>query len=516
VVFVSGSDEHGTPIEVEAARQGVDPKSLTDKYHEKVVDLFKKYNLSFDNYTRTHNEVHISFCREFFTRIYRNGYIFDRDLDQLYCENCRRFLPDRFVLGTCPHCGYSHARGDQCEACGRVLDPLELLNPICAICGLSPIVRSTRHWFFDLPQLSEKLRAWLATNDKMPERVRAFSLNWIEEGLKPRAVTRDNRWGIPAPFPGSDGKTIYVWFEAVLGYLSATVELGVRRGDPAFWERYWRDPETKTVYFIGKDNIPFHTIILPALLLAHGDDFPLPWSVSATEYLTYEGQKFSKSKKIGIWLDEALDLLKSDYWRYYLIKIRPETSDTNFKWQDFISTVNSDLNDDIGNYVHRVLTFINQYFDGEVPAPQDLDEYDERLLSQASETKGKIEELMEEIRERQSLIEVLSLVKEANGYLNMKEPWKLVKTDRRRAATTLYVGVQLAGALSILLDMFTPDTASELRRMLGLDFGMSKSWDRLGSELVLPGTRIERPKPLFRKIKDIESLKLGGKALAES
>ncbi|MEM4333485.1 MAG: methionine--tRNA ligase [Nitrososphaerota archaeon] len=504
VVFVSGSDEHGTPIEVEAAKQGVEPKTLTDKFHAKVVEIFKNFGLSFDNYTRTHNPIHISFCQNFFKRIYENGYIIDREMDQLYCDNCRRFLPDRFVHGTCPYCGYSYARGDQCESCGRVLDPLELVNPICAICGSTPIIRSTRHWFLDLPQLSQKLKEWLVSNPSLSERVKAFSLSWIEEGLRPRAVTRDNKWGIPAPFPGAEEKTIYVWFEAVLGYISATVELGISRGEPSLWEKYWLDKQTRTVYFIGKDNIPFHTIILPALLLAHGEGYVLPWNVSATEYLTFEGQKFSKSKKIGVWLDEALAILPSDYWRYYLAKNRPETSDTNFRWQDFVSTVNSDLNDDIGNYIHRVLTFIHQNFEGKVPEHHALDADDERILMRIREIKHRIDELMDEVRERQSLIEVLNLVKEANSYLNLKEPWKLLKTDPKRAATTLFVASQIVAALTVFLEIFTPDTAAALREMIGLGYDKNGSWGRLEDTILQPNTKITKPKPLFRKVSEQE------------
>ncbi len=468
------------------------------------MEIFKRFSLSFDNYTRTHNPIHISFCQDFFKRVYENGYIFDREIDQLYCENCRRFLPDRFVLGTCPHCGYNYARGDQCEACGRVLDPLDLVNPLCAICGSTPIVKTTRHWFLDLPRLTETIRNWLTSNPHMHERVKVFSMSWIEEGLRPRAVTRDNKWGIPAPFPGADGKTIYVWFEAVLGYISATVELGISQGEPSLWEEYWLDKQTRTVYFIGKDNIPFHTIILPALLLAHGDGYVLPWNVSATEYLTFEGQKFSKSKRIGIWLDEALEILPSDYWRYYLVKIRPETSDTNFKWQDFVSTVNSDLNDDIGNYIHRVLTFLYQYFGGRVPEPHELDDDDKRILAKIAETRDRIDGLMAEVRERQSLVEVLTLVKEANSYLNLKEPWKLQKTAPEKAATTLYTASQIVASLAVFLEIFTPDTAAALREMISLGYDKYGSWGRLEDTLLRPNTKITKPRPLFRKVSERE------------
>jgi methionyl-tRNA synthetase len=249
----------------------------------------EKFNLSFDNYTRTHSPTHMEFVRNTFMKIYDNGYIYEKDIEQLYCRNCGRFLPDRFVTGICPSCGYPRARGDQCEACGRVLDPLDLVEPRCSICGQKPVVESSTHWFFDLPRFSERLHAWLTSNKTLPEKVRNFSLSWIKEGLKPRAVTRDNLWGIPAPFPNSGQKTIYVWFEAVLGYLSATIEWAHRRGDPELWKKFWLEPDTRTVYFIGKDNIPFHAVILPALLMATHEPYTLPFTISATEYLTFEG-----------------------------------------------------------------------------------------------------------------------------------------------------------------------------------------------------------------------------------
>jgi len=501
---VSGSDEHGTPIEVEAARRGIDPKSLTDMFHEKVVKLFEGFNISFDNYTRTHNPVHIEFCENFFRRVYDNGYIFERDVEQLYCDRCERFLPDRFVSGTCPHCGYKAARGDQCESCGRVLDPLDLKEPTCTICGSTPVIRRTRHWFFDLPRLEDRLRKWLSSSDSMPDRVKAFSLSWIEDGLRPRAVTRDNKWGIPAPFPGSGGKTIYVWFEAVLGYISATVELGLRRGEPDLWEKYWLEPQTRTAFFIGKDNIPFHTIILPALLLASGEGYVLPWTVSATEYLTFEGQKFSKSKRIGVWLDEALQLLPSDYWRYYLVKIRPETSDADFRWHELVATINSDLNDDIGNYIHRVLTFIHQFFQGSVPDPGEFTGDDRRILDLLVKAMKRIEELMVEVKERQALMEILVLVKEANAYLNLREPWRIVRTDKASAATTLYVAVQLVAALSILLDIVSPHSAARLRQLLGLPSDVRGAWGMVGGGVVRAGSYISRPTPLFRKVSEKE------------
>ncbi|MEM4281807.1 MAG: methionine--tRNA ligase [Candidatus Caldarchaeum sp.] len=510
VVFVSGSDEHGTPIEVEAARRGVDPREITDRNHAIVVDLFKKFNLSFDNYTRTHNEVHIKFCQELFMKIYNNGYIYEQEVSQLYCRNCGRFLPDRFVTGVCPSCGYPRARGDQCEACGRVLDPLDLVEPRCSICGEKPVVESSLHWFFDLPRFSERLRNWLLSNKTLPDKVRNFSLSWVREGLKPRSVTRDNLWGIPAPFPNAGGKTIYVWFEAVLGYVTATIEWAEKIGQPSLWKEFWLDPETKSAYFIGKDNIPFHTVIFPALLMASGETYILPYTVSATEYLTFEGRKFSKSQGVGIWLDQAIAMLPADVWRYYLVKIRPETSDSNFSYDGLQAVVNADLNDSLGNFVHRVLTFVVSYFDGMVPEPARLADEDRGMLDVVGKTFDEARALFNEVRLRQALEAVMQLAREGNVYLNRREPWKLVKTNREETAAVVYVAAQAVKALALLLHPFTPDTAERMLRMLS-ETGREFSWVGERPWHLSPGTRIAKPTPLFEKLSDerLESLKAG-------
>ncbi|MGC9345772.1 MAG: methionine--tRNA ligase, partial [Candidatus Bathyarchaeales archaeon] len=324
VVMVSGSDEHGTPIEVEAVRLGISPKQLTDKNHARVVELFRKWGFSFNNYTRTENPVHKEFVQNHLMKIYNNGYIFAQETEMLYCEKCRRFLPDRFVEGKCPYCGYETARGDQCDSCGRLLEPTLLIEPYCVICRSKPVIKRTKHWYFDISRFSQKISDYISNNKQLPSSARNFSLNLIKEGLKPRAVTRDVEWGIPAPFPEA-GKTIYVWIEAVLGYVSATIEYFRNRGEPEKWKEYWFNKDAKTLYFIGKDNIPFHTIIFPALLLASHENYNLPWDVSATEFLQFKGEKASKSQKIGIWIDEALELFPADYWRYFLMATRPET-----------------------------------------------------------------------------------------------------------------------------------------------------------------------------------------------
>jgi methionyl-tRNA synthetase len=390
------------------------------------------------------------------------------------------------------------------------LDPLDLVEPRCSICGQKPVVESSTHWFFDLPRFSERLHAWLTSNKTLPEKVKNFSLSWIKEGLKPRAVTRDNLWGIPAPFPNSGQKTIYVWFEAVLGYLSATIEWAHRRGDPELWKKFWLEPDTRTVYFIGKDNIPFHAVILPALLMATHEPYTLPFTISATEYLTFEGRKFSKSQGVGIWLDQAIQLLDADVWRHYLVKIRPEMGDSNFSYEGLQAAVNADLNDNIGNFIHRVLTFISNYFDGLVPEPGELTPEDKAMLEEIEKTFTEVRKLFEEIRERQALECVLQLAREGNTYLNRREPWKVVKKDRAAAATILYTAAQIVKTLALLLSPFTPTTSQRILELVG-EGGLQPVWSGEKPWILRAGTRLGRPKPLFEKITDegLERLRAG-------
>jgi len=504
VVYVTGSDEHGTPIEIEAVRLNIPPKQLTDRNHANVVDLFSRWGIAFSNYTRTENPVHKEFVRNFLLKIYENGYIFTQETEQLYCPKCDRFLPDRFVEGTCPHCGYASARGDQCDSCGNLLEPINLLQPRCAICNSAPIKERRKHWYFDLPKLSEKLRDYIQNNEQLPDNARNFTLNILKDGLKPRPVTRDNKWGIPSPFPGSEGKTIYVWVEAVLGYLSATVEYFKRMGEEERWKEYWFDKEVKTLYFIGKDNIPFHTIILPALLLATHEDYNLPWTVHSTEFLMFDGQAFSKSRRIGIWIDEALELFPADYWRYALMSIRPEVKDTNFSWKTFIEKVNCDLNDTLGNFVHRTLTFINRQFDSTVPQPSSLDEKDKAVLEDAKEIVNKTAERMEIFKLQEALRYAISLSHLGNRYFNEKEPWKTIKTNRQESANTLYVAAQTVKQSAIILEPFIPFTAEKLWKLLNLPGSVhEQTWNETEKELS-PDHKINKSKPLFSKIDESE------------
>jgi methionyl-tRNA synthetase len=505
-LLVSGSDEHGTPIEVEAMKQGITPKELTDRNHAIVADLFKRWGASFDNYTRTESPVHKKFVQETLMKIYKNGYIFSQDTQMLYCEHDQRFLPDRFVEGKCPYCGYERARGDQCDKCGRLLETTFLLEPRCVICGNTPTVKTTRHWYIDLSKFAEPLTKFLQENQQISSNAKNFSINWIKEGLKPRAVTRDVEWGIPAPFPGAEGKTIYVWIDAVLGYVSATIEYCRHVGEPEKWREFWFDKSAKTLYFVGKDNIPFHTIILPALLLATGEDFNLPWNVSATEFLQFKGEKASKSQRIGIWIDEALELFPADYWRFFLMATRPESKDSNFSWDLFLEKVNADLNDTFGNFIHRTLTFINARFNGEVP-PAQLTTEDEAVLQAVREKVEEAAGEFEEAKLQSAANTLISITRVGNQYLNEKEPWNLMKTDKAKAATILYVSAQIVKAACVVSAPFMPATAEQLWQALNLGGTVHTSrWEDALKPLGA-GHKLAKAKPLFRKI-DADEAKL--------
>jgi methionyl-tRNA synthetase len=505
VLMVSGSDTHGTPIEVEAIKQGITPKELTDKNHVKVSELFRRWNASFDNYTTTESPIHKQFVQKTLLEIQKNGYIISKETQMLYCEHDQRFLPDRFVEGKCPYCGCEKARGDQCDICGRLLEPTLLVEPYCVICKNKPTVKTTKHWYIDLSKLAEPLTQYLINNQQLPTNVKNFSLNWIKEGLKPRAVTRDVEWGIPAPFEGAEGKTIYVWVDAVLGYVSATIEQCQRVGQPEKWRDFWFNKDAKTLYFVGKDNIPFHTIILPALLLASGQGYNLPWNVSATEFLQFRGQKASKSQRVGIWIDEALELFPVDYWRFFLMATRPESKDTNFTWSAFSEKINADLNDTFGNFIHRTLSFINSKFDGQVPAPTKLDKDDEAVLQSI---KLKVEQAASEFEAcwlQSAASTLIGISRVGNQYLNTKEPWNLMKTDREKAGTIFNVAVQVVKALAVVSEPFIPQTAEQIWQTLKLEGKANKEKWSNALKPIEAGHKIAKPTPLFHKVETEEA-----------
>ncbi len=502
VIFVSGSDVHGTPIEVEARKLGIDPHEYAEIMHKIVTDLLKKWNISYDNYTSTESKVHINFVQKFFMKLYERGLIFEKEDTLPYCPRDRIFLPDRFIVGTCPYCGYESARGDQCEKCGSLLEPTQLVNPRCAICGSTPEWRKTRHWYLDLKKLEEDVKKYVESNDKLPENVKTMSISILKSGLKPRSVTRDNKWGIPAPFPGAEGKTIYVWFEAVLGYISATMEYFERKfGNPDRGLELWKNPNTRVVFFIGKDNIPFHSIILPALLIGSGDGYVLPYTISATEYLMYEGKKFSKSQKVGIWIDEALRIFDNvDYWRFILIYIRPETKDSNFSWDVAIDIVNSIINDTIGNFIHRVLTLVKRRLGGKTPSITKLEECDKKIINEALKVVEDVDKLYSNIKLRDALHRAVDIARIGNKYFNERRPWDLLKSDYELGSSVLGVGLHLVKMLAICLYPVMPSSMEKLWNLIGYRCSiLERGWNDVVNP-VDPGLEIGEVSPLFRKI----------------
>jgi len=501
VVFVSGSDEHGTPIEVEAKKRNVSPKELTDQAHEYDKKLFlETWEISYDNYTRTESETHKEFVQQFLLKLQK--YIKVEEDEIPYCEYDKLYLPDRFVKGTCPYCGFEDARGDQCDNCGRLLTPKMLINPKCVLCGRTPEFKKTKHWFFDLSVFNKEIEEWIKNSKTMPENVKAVALSWVKEGLKPRSITRDNAWGIPAPFEGAGGKTIYVWFEALLGYISATIEYFKKIGKEEEWKKFWFGNDVRSYYFIGKDNIPFHAVILPAMLMASGENYVLPTVISSTEYLLYEGQKFSKSRKIGIWIDEAPQLLDVEYWRFILIRLRPEERDTSFTWREALRIINTELNDDIGNYTNRVLSMINRYFNGELPGivENKLNEEDKKFMEEIKEAPRKMGELFDEGRLKAGSEEILKLARDGNAYLNLRAPWNLIKKDKEEAGSVLTIATNSLRTISIMLYPLMPSYADKLHKMLGLEDIEKEKWDEAGDLVLNKGHKIGEVKVLFTKV----------------
>jgi len=512
VVFVSGSDSHGTPVAVAAKKQNIPTKDLAIKNHKKIKELFEKWQISYDNYTITHNPTHIEFVQKFYLDVQKNGYVFEKESKTLYCEHDKLFLPDRFVEGICPHCKDENARGDQCDKCQKLLTPLELKKARCAICGNTPVLRKTKHWYLDIPKLHDKLKNLISQNEIIPQNARQMCLNNLNEGIPERAITRDLEWGIPAPFEGANNKSIYVWFEAVLGYVSAVKEWADNIvKDPSKFEYFWNDPNTKTVYFIGKDNIIFHLIIFPGLLLAFnenkndGEKLTLPYNVSSTEFLNYENDKFSKSRGIGIWIDEALKLAPLDYWRFSLVYNRPETSDTSFLWSEFENNIKT-LNDNIGNFIHRTLTFIDKQFNGVVPKKLEYDDTDKKFIELINNISFEIGESISKFKLRKALRDIVNFGKEGNVYLNNKAPWHLIKKDKNAAGHVFNICAQAVYAFGVLLSPFIPGTSEKIFSYLNIPMENDLKWDTINENSVKDGQKIKSPKPLFQKL-DINELK---------
>ncbi len=496
VLMVSGSDEHGTPITLEAEKRGMEPQELVDLYHGIIKRNLERLGISLDLYFRTSDPNHKRVVQEFFLKLLENGWLYEKDVEQAFCPKCRRFLPDRYVVGRCPFCGYPEAKGDQCPRCGRLLEPQLLEDPRCALDGTPVEFRKTRHFYFKLSKLEDRLREWFFSKDVWRPNVLRYTENYFKEGLRDRAITRDIEWGVPVPIAGYESKRIYVWFDAVIGYLSASMEWARSRGEPERWRDFWQDPEAKHYYFIGKDNVPFHTIIWPGMLMAHGG-LNLPYDVPANEFLMMGKRRFSKSAGVGVWLTELLDHFHPDYIRYYGTLVIPEGKDSSFSWADFVNVVNRNLINGYGNLVHRVLTFVHRHF-GRSPEPGELDEADREMLRKLEEVHGRMTELLERVLPREAFKHWEWLVGEANAYFNAKAPWAQVKEDPRAAGTTMHVLLTVVKGLSIMGLPYIPFGTSAVLRHLGID-PAGVSWDQ-ALEPFPAGVEIPEPTPLYKRI----------------
>ena len=496
VISVCGSDEHGVPITIKARKEGVLPQQIVDRYHELIKRSFERLGMSFDIYSRTSSQTHAKTASDFFRKLYDDGKFIEKTSMQYYDEEARTFLADRYIVGTCPKCGYDRAYGDQCEKCGSTLSPDELIEPHSAVSGSVPVKRETKHWYLPLNEYEGFLRQWILEGHKeWKSNVYGQCKSWLDGGLQPRAVSRDLDWGIPVPVEGAEGKVLYVWFDAPIGYISATKEL------TPDWEKYWKSEDTKLVHFIGKDNIVFHCIVFPSMLKAHGG-YILPENVPANEFLNLEGDKISTSRNWAVWLHEYLDEFpgKEDVLRYVLCANAPETKDNDFTWKDFQARNNNELVAILGNFVNRALVLTKKYFEGQVPACGELTDYDRQTIADVAAVKASLESNIENFRFREALKDAMNVARIGNKYLADTEPWKVIKTDPERVKTILNIALQITANTAIAIEPFMPFSSAKILRMLAVDkFG----WERLGAmDLIPAGHQIGEPVLLFEKIED--------------
>lgn len=502
VLFVGGSDEHGVPITIRAKKEGITPQDVVDRYHTLIRDSFKEFGISFDVYSRTSSKTHHQVASNFFKKLYENGKFIEKTTEQYYDEEAQQFLADRYIVGECPRCHATDAYGDQCEKCGSTLSPEELINPISKLSGAKPVKKETKHWYLPLDQHEEWLRQWILEEHKeWRPNVYGQCKSWLDLGLQPRAVSRDLDWGIPVPVEGAEGKVLYVWFDAPIGYISNTKELCDNNPQYGNWEKWWKDEETRLIHFIGKDNIVFHCIVFPAMLKAEGS-YIIPDNVPSNEFLNLEGDKISTSRNWAVWLNEYLIEFpnKQDTLRYVLTANAPETKDNDFTWKDFQARNNNELVAIYGNFINRALVLTKKYFDGKVPALNELTDYDKETLKEFSNVKEKLENLLDNFKFRDAQKEAMNLARIGNKYLAETEPWKLAKTDMERTATILHIGLQIAANLAIAFEPFLPFSSAKLRTMLNMsDF----SWNQLGKiDLLATGAVLGEATLLFEKIED--------------
>jgi methionyl-tRNA synthetase len=497
VKFICGSDEHGVPITIRAKKEGITPQQAVDKYHELIKKSFEDFNVSFDIYSRTSSQTHHETASDFFLKLYNEGKFIEQTTQQYYDEKAQQFLADRYIVGTCPKCGNENAYGDQCESCGTTLNATDLINPKSTLSGPVPIMRETKHWYLPLNEYEPWLREWIVEGHKGDWKPNVYGQckSWIDQGLQPRAVTRDLDWGVPVPVEGAEGKVLYVWFDAPIGYISATKDL------TPDWEIYWKDPESKLVHFIGKDNIVFHCIIFPSMLKAHGD-YVLPDNVPANEFLNLEGDKISTSRNWAVWLHEYLEEFpgKGDVLRYTLCANAPESKDNDFTWKDYQARNNNELLAILGNFINRAVVLTQKYYNGEVPARGELQDYDKDVLGVLEGMPMVIATYIERYRFRDALSELMNLARLGNKYLADTEPWKLIKTDEERVKTIMNIALQISASLSILMEPFLPESSQKLGNMLNLPVG---NWSAAGAaDLLATGHVIGTPALMFERIED--------------
>lgn len=510
VLFLCGSDEHGVAITVSAEKEKTTPRAIIDRYHPANKAAFEAFGMSFDNYSRTSLPLHHETAKEFFSEFHRRGIVIEKKEQQLYCEKDRMFLADRYVEGTCPKCKSTQARGDQCENCGTWLNQTDLIDPKCKICGTTPVVKETAHWYFPLGKYQQRLEAYVAERsgrDGWKENVLRYCEGWFKDGLQDRAVTRDLSWGVQVPVAGFEKKVIYVWFDAVLGYISSGKEWAAQHGMPDAWKEYWLKEDTKYVAFIGKDNVVFHCIVFPAMLMAWNDSntehYVLPENVPANEFLNFEGQKFSKSRGWGIDVRDFLRFFPADTLRYALTVNLPEKSDSDFYLKDFQARINNELADTVGNFVNRTLAFTEKNFGGQVPKLGALNALDEAMIRNLHEAPERISGFYEQYRFREGLQETMNLARAANKYFNDSEPWNTVKSSRDRCATTLHISMQVVRGLAILLEPVVPATSNRTWKMLNLTNSIhDEGWDSASAMRLIDGHRLQKSEILISKIED--------------
>ena len=495
VAFIGGSDEHGVPITIKAQKEGVTPQDIVDRYHKIIKDSFEELGISFDIYSRTSSKTHHELSSAFFKKLYDEGKFIEKTSMQFYDEKAGQFLADRYIVGKCPHCGNERAYGDQCEACGTSLNATDLIDPVSAITGNKPELKETKHWYLPLDQYEGWLKEWILEEHKeWKPNVYGQCKSWLDNGLQPRAVTRDLDWGVPVPIEGAEGKVLYVWFDAPIGYISATKDLTPE------WEKYWKDPETRMIHFIGKDNIVFHCIIFPAMLKAEGSCI-LPDNVPANEFLNLEGDKISTSRNWAVWLHEYLVEFpgKQDVLRYVLTANAPETKDNDFTWKDFQTRNNSELVAIYGNFINRTLVLTQKYFDNRVPERGELTDYDKEVLAEIPQIVERVEKSLETFHFRDALKEAMNLARLGNKYLADTEPWKVIKTDEERVKTILNICLQISANLSTLMEPFMPFSSQKLREFMNIDV---IDWDKMGDGVIPAGHELGEAGLLFEKIED--------------